>query len=94
MKISDDLRQLSAAIDYLSKKRKDILDDLKARPERHGCPYFIGQVFKTQDGIAYKVEQINILIYPSADGLCTYFQVQAVNQSKPYDKKEYTVQIK
>ena len=31
MKISDDLRQLSAAIDYLSKKRKDILDDLKAR---------------------------------------------------------------
>lgn len=51
MKISDDLRQLSAAINYLSQKRKDILDDLKARPERHGCPYFIGQVFETQDGV-------------------------------------------
>ena len=59
MTISDDLRQLSAAIDYLSQKRKDILDDLKARPERHGCPYFIGQVFKTQGGTFYKVEQID-----------------------------------
>lgn len=92
MKISDDLRQLSAAIDYLSKKRKDILDDLKARPERHGCPYFIGQVF-TQDGTDYKVKQIDILTHPSADGLCAYFYVQAVNQNKPYDKKEYIVQI-
>ena len=93
MKISDDLRQLSAAINYLSQKRKDILDDLKAHPEKHGCPYFIGQVFETQDGTAYKVEQINVLTYPSADGLCAYFQAQAVNQSKPYDKKEYIVQI-
>lgn len=93
MKISDDLRQLSAAIDYLSQKLKDILDDLKARPERHGCPYFVGQVFITQDGTAYKVEQINVLTYQSADGLCAYFQVQAVNQNKPYDKKEYIVQI-
>ena len=71
----------------------DILDDLKARPERHGCPYFIGQVFKTQGGTFYKVEQIDILTYPSADGLCAYFYVQAVNQNKPYDRKEYTVQI-
>lgn len=34
MTISDDLKQLSAAINYLSKKRKDILDDLKARPSK------------------------------------------------------------
>lgn len=94
MKISDDLKQLSAAIDYLSQKRKDILDDLKARPERHGCPYFIGQEFKTQDGAVYKVEKINVLTYPSVDGLCAYYQAQAVNQNKPHDHKEYTVQIK
>ena len=93
MRISDDLRQLSAAINYLSQKRKNILDDLKARPERHGCPYFIGQVFKTQGGTYYKVKQINVFTCPSADGLCAYFQVQAVNQNKPYDKKEYIVQI-
>nr|DAS53256.1 MAG TPA: hypothetical protein [Caudoviricetes sp.] len=93
MTISDDLKQLSAAINYLSQKRKDILDDLKARPERHGCPYFIGQEFKTQDGAVYKVEAINVLTYPSADGLCAYFQAQAVNQNKPHDKKEYIVQI-
>ena len=93
MTISDDLRQLSATINYLSQKRKDILDDLKAHPEKHGCPYFIGQVFKTQDSTAYKVEQINILTHPSADGLCAYFYVQAVNQKKPHDRKEYTVQI-
>lgn len=94
MTISDDLRQLTAAINYLSKKRKDILDDLKARPERHGCPYFIGQVFETQDGTAYKVEKINVLTYPSAEGLCAYYQAQAVNQNKPHDRKEYTIQIK
>lgn len=52
-----------------------------------------GQVFETQDGTAYKVEQIDILTYPSADGLCAYFYVQAVNQNKPHDRKEYTVQI-
>jgi hypothetical protein len=93
MTISDDLRQLSAAINYLSKKRKDILDDLKAHPEKHGCPYRIGQEFKTQDGAVYKVEQINVLTYPSVDGLCAYYQAQAVNQNKPHDRKEYTVQI-
>ncbi len=93
MTISNDLRQLSAAIDYLSRKRSELLDDLKAHPEKHGCPYRIGQEFETQDGTAYKVEQINILTYPSADGLCAYFQAQAVNQNKPYDKKEYIVQI-
>lgn len=93
MTISDDLKQLSAAINYLSQKRKDILDDLKARPERYGCPYFIGQVFKTQGGTFYKVEQIDILTYPSADGLCAHFYVQAVNQNKPHDRKEYTIQI-
>ncbi len=93
MTISDDLRQLSAAINYLSQKRKDILDDLKAHPERHGCPYFIGQVFKTQGGAVYKVEAINVLTYPSADGICAYYQAQAVNQNKPHNRKEYTVQI-
>ena len=25
-------------LNYLSQKRKDILDDLKAHPEKHGCP--------------------------------------------------------
>ena len=94
MTISDDLKQLSAAINYLSRKRKDILDDLKAHPEKHGCPYHIGQEFKTQDGAVYKVTQINVLTYPSAEGLCAYYQAQAVNQNKPRDRKEYTVQIK
>lgn len=89
----DDLHQQSAAIAYLSRKRKDILDDLKARPEKHGCPYHIGQEFKTQDGAVYKVEAINVLTYPSAEGLCAYYQAQAVNQNKPHDRKEYTVQI-
>ena len=93
MTISDDLRQLSAAINYLSQKRKDILDDLKAHPEKHGCPYKIGQEFKTQDGAIYKVEAINVLTYPSAEGLCAYYQAQAVNTNKPHDRKEYTVQI-
>lgn len=93
MTISDDLRQLSAAINYLSQKRKDILDDLKAHPERHGCPYFIGQEFKTQDGAVYKVEQINVITCITPYGLRPYFQAQAVNQNKPHDKKEYTVQI-
>lgn len=93
MTISDDLRQLSAAINYLSRKCKDILEDLKAHPEKHSCPYRIGQEFKTQDGAVYKVEAINVLTYPSADGLCAYYQAQAVNQNKPHDKKEYTVQI-
>lgn len=93
MTISDELRQLSAAINYLSKKRKDILDDLEAHPEKHGCPYRIGQEFKTQDGAVYKVEAINVLTYQSADGICAYYQAQAVNQNKPHDRKEYTVQI-
>lgn len=93
MTISNELRQLSAAIDYLNKKRGELLDDLKARPERYGCPYFIGQEFKTQDGAVYKVEQINVLTYPSADGLCAYYQAQAVNTNKPHDRKEYIVQI-
>lgn len=93
MTTSDELKQLSAAINYLNQKRKDILDDLKAHPEKHGCPYRIGQEFKTQDGSVYKVEQINVLTYPSADGLCAYYQAQAVNQNKPHDKKGYTVQI-
>ena len=92
--ISHELRQLSAAIDYLSRKRGELLDDLKAHPEKHGCPYRIGQEFKTQDGAVYKVEKINVLTYPSADGLCAYYQAQAVNQNKPHDRKEYTVQIK
>lgn len=93
MTISNDLRQLTAAIDYLSRKRDELLDDLKAHPEKHGCPYRIGQEFKTQDGAVYKVEAINVLTYPSADGLCAYYQAQAVNQNKPHDRKEYTVQI-
>ena len=70
-----------------------LLDDLKDNPEKHGCPYKIGQEFKTQDGAIYKVEAINVLTYPSADGLCAYYQAQAVNQNKPHDRKEYTVQI-
>lgn len=94
MTISHELRQITATIDYLSRKRGELLDDLKARPERHGCPYFIGQEFKTQDGAVYKVEAINVLTYPSTDGLCAYYQAQAVNQNKPHDRKEYTVQIK
>lgn len=94
MTISHELRQITATIDYLSRKRGELLDDLKARPERHGCPYFIGQEFKTQDGAVYKVEQINVLTYPSADGICAYYQAQAVNQNKPHDRKEYTIQIK
>ena len=93
MTISHELRQLSAAINYLSQKRKEILADLKAHPEKHGSPYKLVQEFKTQDGAVYKVEAINVLTYPSADGLCAYFQAQAVNQNKPYDRKEYTVQI-
>lgn len=93
MTISDDLRRLSVAINYLIQKRKDILDDLKAHPEKHGCPYRIGQEFKTQDGAVYKVEKINVLTYPSADGICAYYQARAVNQNKPHDRKEYTVQI-
>ena len=93
MTISDDLRQLSAAIDYLNRKRDDLLDDLKDNPEKHGCPYKIVQEFKTQDGAVYKVEAINVLTYPSAEGLCAYYQAQAVNQNKPHDRKEYTVQI-
>ena len=93
MNISDDLRQLSAAIDYLNRKRGELLDDLKENPEKHGFPYKIGQEFTTQDGSVYKVEQINVLTYPSADGLCAYYQAQAVNQNKPHDRKEYTVQI-
>lgn len=93
MTISNDLRQLSAAIQYLNRKRDDLLDDLKENPEKHGCPYRIGQEFKTQDGAVYKVEAINVLTYPSADGLCAYYQAQAVNQNKPHDRKEYTVQI-
>nr|DAJ27205.1 MAG TPA: hypothetical protein [Caudoviricetes sp.] len=68
MTISDDLRQLSAAIQYLNRKRDDLLDDLKDNPEKHGCPYKIGQEFKTQDGAVYKVEQINVFTYPSAGG--------------------------
>lgn len=94
MRISDDLRQLSAAINYLSQKRKDILDDLKAHPEKHGCPYRIGQEFKTQDGAVYKVEQINVITCITPYGLRPYYQAQAVNQNKPHDKKEYIVQIK
>lgn len=94
MTISNELRQLSAAIKYLNRKRDDLLDDLKENPEKHGCPYKIGQEFKTQDGAVYKVEAINVLTYPSADGLCAYYQAQAVNQNKPHDQKEYTVQIK
>lgn len=94
MTISDDLRQLSAAINYLSKKRKDILDDLEAHPEKHGCPYRIGQEFKTQDGAVYKVEQINVITCITPYGLRPYYQAQAVNQNKPHDRKEYTVQIK
>lgn len=93
MTISDDLRQLSAAIDYLNRKRGELLDDLKDDPEKYGCPYKIGQEFKTQDGTVYKVEAINVLTYPSAEGLCTYYQEQAVNQNKLHDKKEYIVQI-
>ena len=30
----------------------------------------------------------------NADGICAYYQAQAVNQNKPHDRKEYTVQIK
>ena len=41
-----------------------ISDDLKDNPEKHGCPYKIGQEFKTQDGAVYKVEAINVLTYP------------------------------
>lgn len=93
MTISDDLKQLSAAINYLSQKKKDILDDLKAHPEKHGCPYRIGQEFKTQDGAVYKVEQINVLTCITPYGLRPYYQAQAVNQNKPHDRKEYTVQI-
>lgn len=36
-----------------------ISDDLKAHPEKHGCPYKIGQEFKKQNGAVYKVEQID-----------------------------------
>lgn len=93
MTISHELRQITATIDYLSRKRGELLDDLKARPERHGCPYFIGQEFKTQDGAVYKVEQINVITCITPYGLRPYFQAQAVNQNKPHDKKEYTVQI-
>lgn len=94
MTISNDLRQLSAAIQYLNRKRDDLLDDLKAHPEKHGCPYRIGQEFKTQDGAVYKVEKINVLTCITPYGLRPYFQAQAVNQNKPHDKKEYIVQIK
>ena len=94
MKISDELRQLSATINYLNEKQSELLLDLRTNPEKHGCPYKIGQEFKTQDGAVYKVEQINVLTYPSVDGLCAYYQAQAVNQNKPHDRKEYTVQIK
>ena len=94
MKISDELRQLSATINYLNEKKNELLFDLRTNPEKHGCPYKIGQEFKTQDGAVYKVEQINVLTYPSMDGLCAYYQAQAVNQNKPHDRKEYTVQIK
>nr|DAP13849.1 MAG TPA: RapA N-terminal Tudor like domain [Bacteriophage sp.] len=94
MTISHELRQLSVAIQYLNRKRNDLLDDLKAHPEKHGCPYHMGQEFKTRDGAVYKVEAINVLTYPSADGIYTYYQAQAVNQNKPHDRKEYTVQIK
>ena len=93
MTISHELRQLSAAIQYLNRKWGELLDDLKAQPEKHGCPYRIGQEFEAQDGTIYKVEEINVLTYPSAEGLCAYFQAQAVNQNKPHDRKEYTVQI-
>lgn len=93
MTISHELRQLSAAIQYLSRKQGELLDDLKENPEKHGCPYKIGQEFKTQDGRVYKVKAINVLTYPSAEGLCAYYQAQAVNQNKPHDRKEYIVQI-
>lgn len=36
MTISHELRQLSAAIDYLNRKRGELLDDLKENPENHG----------------------------------------------------------
>lgn len=29
----------------------------------------------------------------AADGICAYYQAQAVNQNKPHDRKEYIVQI-
>ena len=55
MKISDELRQLSAMIDYLNEKKSELLFDLRVNPEKHGRPYRIGQEFKTQDGAVYKV---------------------------------------
>nr|DAY12563.1 MAG TPA: RapA N-terminal Tudor like domain [Caudoviricetes sp.] len=93
MTISQELRQLLAAINYLNKRRRYLLNELEENPEKYGCPYKIGQEFKMQDGAVYKVERINVLTYPSTDGLCVYYQAQAVNQNKPYDRKEYTVQI-
>lgn len=94
MTISNELRQLSALIRYLNMRRKDLLDDLKENPEKHGCPYKIEQEFKNQDGVVFKVEKISVLTYPSADGLCAYYAVQAVNTNKPHDRKEYITQIK
>lgn len=89
MKISDELKQLSAAINYLSQKRKDILSELKANPEKHGCPYRIGQEIKEKDGKVYKVEKIEVLTYYSTEGLCAYYQAYAVSQDKPFNPKKY-----
>ena len=94
LKISDELRQLSEMINYLNEKQSELLFDLRANPEKHGCPYRIGQEFKTQDGAVYKVEQINVITCITPYGLRPYYQAQAVNQNKPHDKKEYIVQIK
>ena len=93
MKISDELRQLSAMTDYLNEKKSELLFDLRVNPEKHGCPYRIGPEFKTQDGAVYKVEQINVITCITPYGLRPYYQAQAVNQNKPHDRKEYIVQI-
>lgn len=94
MTILHELRHISSAIDYLNRKRSELLDDLKESLEKYGFPYKIGQKLEGYDGLIYKVEAINTLIYQGVDGPCAYYQVQAASTIIPHYQKDYIVEVK